>query len=166
MLGISPLVQVYIIGQTILHSQQSPSESYQLAWINMTTLLETYNNGTPLNMTGAAMEPHSLSYGAFVIHDDHTVNAVRVSNAITVSGITPSKSWDARKADITFKSCAVTHAAVHGGRGGGGLGWGWEWLGVRVMGVGAGFGVAVARSYRSGMQSQSQFLNATNCQGY
>ena len=85
-LDMSPLDQVYFISQTLSYRQQNLFEIYHVAEVNVTTLLEAYNSGTTLVMTDAAMGPHNLSYGAFVIHDDHTVSVVRVSNAITVAG--------------------------------------------------------------------------------
>ena len=86
-LDMSPQDKVFFISQTLSYPKQNPFQAYHVAEVNVITLLEAYNSGTPLVMTDAAMGPHNLSYGAFVIQDDLTVSAVRVSDAITVSGI-------------------------------------------------------------------------------
>ena len=83
-LGISPLDQVFIIGATLMYTANQIG-SFQLAWIDATVMLDKHDDEAPLVMTGAGIGLHNLSYGAFVIHDNQ-ISAVRVSNAITVSG--------------------------------------------------------------------------------
>ena len=72
------------MGATLMYTANQ-TESFQLAWVSATDLLDKHYDEAPLVMTGAGMGLHNLSYGAFVIHDSQ-ISAVRVSNAITVSG--------------------------------------------------------------------------------
>ena len=112
-LDISPLDQVFIVGQTLRHTA-NPYETFQLTWVNVTSLLDKHNDEAPLVVTGARMGLHNLSYGAFVIHDNHMISAARVSDTITVSG-TPwcqcmeyvvYNKWI--KAGVSHFNCPVT----------------------------------------------------------